>query len=53
MEQLSGSGIDEAIRAQQDAVLAAWVDAVEVGSRGRATNSMRARSQECYPVKKY
>ena len=34
---MSGSGIDEAIRAQQEAVLAAWVDAVEAGSRGRVT----------------
>ena len=39
VEQLRGSGLDEALNAEREAVLARWVEVVETGSRGRVSRA--------------
>ncbi len=39
MEQLKGSGLDDALNAEHEAVLSRWVEVVETGSRGRISRA--------------
>ena len=39
VEQLRGSGLDEALNAEREAVLSRWVEVVETGSRGRISRA--------------